>query len=411
MLFASSSSSAALSIGIVVFPNVTQLDVTGPYEVFARMPATTVHLMAATLAPIRSEHGLTIVPELTFDTAPPLDVVCVPGGIGVNAAMEDEALLEFLQLQAHDARYLTSVCTGALVLGAAGLLQGYRATTHWLSLDLLPLFGAHPVDDRIVIDRNRITGAGVTAGIDYGLFMASMLCGATAAQEIQLMIEYTPSPPFNAGSPRLAPADLVQHVARTRQRVQSDRRVIAERAAARLDHSANGTNGKSAHGLQRTPHALPPLMCDRVVRWPVAEPEVDCLQVLASDRLSRVRSWGLDTLEAVALRASAAEGVAIDSLEPGTTLCVRTRNSEYRFVILFDQHHVLVQGGTMFPAPTTVRFEGSAAGGSALKMGWILVGFHMEMWLGFVRVRSSCVRSISVENVPAGPGVDDPPRA
>jgi hypothetical protein len=116
-------------------------------------------------------------------------------------------------------------------------------------------------------------------------------------------------------------------------------------------------------------------------------------------------------LEAVALRASAAEGVAIDSLEPGTTLCVRTRNSEYRFVILFDQHHVLVQGGTMFPAPTTVRFEGSAAGGSALKMGWILVGFHMEMWLGFVRVRSSCVRSISVENVPAGPGVDDPPRA
>ena len=191
VLMASSSSSGALRVGMVLFPNVTQLDVTGPYEVFARMPATKVHLVAATLAPIRSEHGLRIVPDVTFDTVPPLDVICVPGGMGVNVAMEDEALLEFLQLQARDARYVTSVCTGALILGAAGLLRGYRATTHWLSLDLLPLFGAHPVDQRIVIDRNRITSGGVTAGIDFGLVIASELCDDPVAQEIQLMISTT----------------------------------------------------------------------------------------------------------------------------------------------------------------------------------------------------------------------------
>jgi cyclohexyl-isocyanide hydratase len=401
MLFASSSSSAALSIGIVVFPNVTQLDVTGPYEVFARMPATTVHLMAATLAPIRSEHGLTIVPELTFDTAPPLDVVCVPGGIGVNAAMEDGALLEFLQRQARGALYVTSVCTGALVLGAAGLLRGYRATTHWLSLDLLPLFGADPVEQRVVIDRNRITGGGVTAGIDVGLVIASALCGVAAAEEIQLMIEYSPSPPHNAGSPHVAPADIVRHVARTRQPVQSDRRAIAERVAARLDRNSNGTDGKSVHGLQRRPHALPHPTRDRVVRRSTAEPEIGSLEVLTSDRPARSRGRSLDTLEAVALRADAAEGIAIDSLEPGTTLLVRTRNSEYRFVILLHPHLVLVQGGAMFPEAAIVRLEGATAGGSALKVGWILVGFQIEMWLGSVRIRSSAVRSVSIETIPA----------
>ena len=186
-----SSSSPALSVGIVLFPNVTQLDVTGPYEIFARMPATKVYLVAPTLEAIRSEHGLTVMPDSTFDTVPTLDIICVPGGIGVNVAMEDEALLKFLQLQALNALYVTSVCTGALVLGAAGLLQGYRATTHWLSMDLLPLFDAHPVDQRIVVDRNRITGGGVTAGIDFGLVIASEVFDAAVAQEIQLMISTT----------------------------------------------------------------------------------------------------------------------------------------------------------------------------------------------------------------------------
>jgi cyclohexyl-isocyanide hydratase len=396
-----SSSSAALRAGIVLFPNVTQLDVTGPYEIFARLPAAQVYLVAPTLAPVRSEHGLTIAPDVTFDAAPPLDVICVPGGIGVNVAMEDEALLEFLRLQARDARYVTSVCTGALVLGAAGLLHGYRATTHWLSLDLLPLFGAHPIEQRIVIDRNRITGAGVTAGIDFGLVIASELCDAAAAQEIQLMIEYDPVPPFSAGSPSAAPADLVQSVVRTRQRIQSERRIIAERAAARLDHNANGSNGKIAHGLRRAGHALEALTCDRVRRWSICEPVAECLEAVISDHGSHWPSHKHDTLAGFALRSDATEGIAIDSLEPGTTLVVNTRNSQYRFVILFEPCLVLVKGGAMFPEATVVRLDGATAGGSALKMGWILVGFQIEMWLGSVRIRSSRVRSVSIESIPA----------
>jgi cyclohexyl-isocyanide hydratase len=222
------------TIGLVLFPQLTQLDLTGPYEVFSRIPDTRVHLVAATSAPVASEKGLAIVPDVTFDRAPGFDVVCVPGGIGVNAMMEDDTLLGFLQHQAAHARYVTSVCTGALLLGAAGLLTGYRATTHWLSLDLLRLFGAEPVDARVVIDRNRITGGGVTAGIDFGLAVAAELAGGQAAQEIQLMIEYNPAPPFDSGSPATAPSDLVTAVTESRRHVQAARRQIAERAAARL---------------------------------------------------------------------------------------------------------------------------------------------------------------------------------
>jgi cyclohexyl-isocyanide hydratase len=222
---------------MVLFPNLTQLDLTGPYEVFVRMPDTHVRLVAATPAPVSSERGLTITPDVTFEQAPPLDILCVPGGIGVNPMMEDAALLRFLEHQGQGARYVTSVCTGALLLGAAGLLQGYRATTHWLSLELLTLFGAHPVDERVVIDRNRITGAGVTAGIDFGLVVAAELFGATAAQEIQLMMEYRPAPPFRGGSPDTVPADLVERVVQTRAHVQTERRTIAERAGARLHPS------------------------------------------------------------------------------------------------------------------------------------------------------------------------------
>jgi cyclohexyl-isocyanide hydratase len=231
---------SSLAVGLVLFPDLTQLDLTGPYEVFARMPRTHVHLIAATLAPVRSERGLTMTPDTTFDHAPALDILCVPGGVGVNAMMEDAALLEFLQVQSRQARYVTSVCTGALLLGAAGLLRGYRATTHWLSMDLLPLFGAEPVDERVVIDRNRITGGGVTAGIDFGLVVASEIFGPSVAQEIQLTIEYNPSPPFAGGSPGSAPADVVDRVVQARQRVQTERRAIAERAAVRLAQEKAG---------------------------------------------------------------------------------------------------------------------------------------------------------------------------
>ena len=225
---------SSATIGILLFPNLTQLDATGPYEVFARMPGATVALIAATAAPIRSERGLTISPDATFENAPALDVICVPGGVGVNAAMEDEATLAFLRQRAGAARYITSVCTGALLLGAAGLLRGYRATTHWLSLDLLPLFGAEAVNERVVTDRNRITGGGVTAGIDFGLAVAAALHGVAAAQEIQLMMEYDPAPPFPGGSPRSASPDLVRSVIRARTKIQLERRTIAERAAVRL---------------------------------------------------------------------------------------------------------------------------------------------------------------------------------
>ena len=226
---------STLSVGMVLFPDLTQLDLTGPYEVFTRMPNTTVHLVAATLAPVRSERGLTITPDVTFDQVSPVDILFVPGGPGVDPLMEDSALLEFLRKQAAQARYATSVCTGALLLGAAGLLRGYRATTHWLSLDLLLLFGAQPVQERVVIDRNRITGGGVTAGIDFGLVVAAEIYGANVAQAIQLSIEYNPQPPFQSGSPQTAPADVVERLTRLRQPMQSNRRSIAERAAARLD--------------------------------------------------------------------------------------------------------------------------------------------------------------------------------
>jgi len=353
-----SSSSPPLRVGLVLFPNVTQLDVTGPYEIFARMPSTRVHLLAATLAPVRSAHGLTIVPDATFDTSPALDVICVPGGPGVDRAMEDQALLRFLQTRASRARYVTSVSTGALVLGAAGLLHGYRATTHWLSLDLLPLFGAHPVEERIVIDRNRITAGGVTAGLDFGLIMASHVCDATVGQEIQLMLEYNPAPPYQSGSPSVAAPDLVRRIVWTRQRAQSDRRTIARQAAGRLNQVTSGAislfNPFSAH----------------------------------------------DTLAGFAESAGDADGMAIDELAPGTTLIVNTRNSQYRLVMLVEPQLALVQGGAMFPEPTMVRIDGATAGGSALKKGWILVGFEIEMWLGSVRIRSTTVRSVRIESVP-----------
>jgi cyclohexyl-isocyanide hydratase len=222
-----------LNVGMVLFPNVTQLDLTGPYEVFARLPGAKVFLVAATEAPVRSERGLTIAPDTTFENAPELEVLFVPGGPGVDAMMEDEVLLQFLRARAARARYVTSVCTGALVLGAAGLLQGYRATTHWLSLELLALFGAEPVDERVVIDRNRITGGGVTAGIDFGLTVAAELFGQQVAQEVQLILEYSPAPPFSSGSPNHAPAGVVKSVIAARQGIQSKRRAIAERAATR----------------------------------------------------------------------------------------------------------------------------------------------------------------------------------
>jgi len=209
---------------MLLFENATQLDLTSAYEVFARMPDTRVSLLAPTLEPVRTEWGLTITPTLSWTVAPPLDVICVPGGWGVNALLTNDSLLDFLRVQGETARYVTSVCTGALLLGAAGLLRGYRATTHWMSLELLPLFGATPVAERVVRDRNRITGGGVTAGIDFGLVLAAELFGESEAQRIQLAIEYDPHPPFDSGSPRSASEGVRDDVLRASESSLAQRR-------------------------------------------------------------------------------------------------------------------------------------------------------------------------------------------
>jgi cyclohexyl-isocyanide hydratase len=194
----------SLQIGFVLFPNLTQLDLTGPWEVFSKLPDANCHLLAPDLQPVKSSSaGLTILPTMTYGDCPQLDIVCVPGGPGHLQAMEDIATLDFLIKQAPGCRYVTAVCTGALVLAAAGLLKGYRATTHWMSLERLAAFGATPVSERVVTDRNRVTGGGVTAGIDFGLVLVQALAGEQTAREIQLQIEYEPQPPFG-GSPATA---------------------------------------------------------------------------------------------------------------------------------------------------------------------------------------------------------------
>lgn len=219
-------------IGMLIFPDMTQLDFTGPYEVFSQMPGCEVRVIAKTLQPVAARGGLKFVPDTTLDDAPPLDLLFVPGGPGVGALMEDRTVLDFLRRQAQQARYVTSVCTGALVLGAAGLLKGYRATTHWLSLDLLPVFGATAMPERVVFDRNRITGGGVTAGIDFALSVAGEVLGADAAKTIQLLIEYNPAPPFACGHPGTADAAIVDNLRVARAPMQASRLEQAKRAAA-----------------------------------------------------------------------------------------------------------------------------------------------------------------------------------
>lgn len=210
-----------IEIGFLVFPRVQQLDLTGPYEVLAMVPGARVHLVAKTPEPVATATGLVLTPTVSFAECPALDVVCVPGGSGVNPLMEDAETLGFLRRQAEGARYLTSVCTGALVLGAAGLLRGKRATTHWAAHDLLAALGAIPTQGRVVRDGNLITGGGVTAGIDFGLALAAELADEATAKAIQLHLEYAPAPPFDAGRPETAAPDIL---AATRERLAATRR-------------------------------------------------------------------------------------------------------------------------------------------------------------------------------------------
>jgi cyclohexyl-isocyanide hydratase len=214
-------------IGMVLFPNLTQLDLTGPYEVFGTLAK--VLLIAESLAPVKSDNGLVLTPDETFDTSPQVDVLFVPGGRGIYEAIQNNRLQSFLKQQAVNAKYITSVCTGSLVLAAAGLLNGYKATTHWLSLDLLKLFNVEVTEERVVIDRNRITGGGVTAGIDFGLSVVAKIYGENAAKKIQLMMEYDPAPPFNSGSPKTADKKIVEKVMDERKIIQREREQLIKK--------------------------------------------------------------------------------------------------------------------------------------------------------------------------------------
>ena len=194
------------NVGFVIFPDLTQLDFTGPQQVLARLPQSAMHIVAKSSAPVPSDSGLRLVPTHTFENCPRLDLICIPGGTtGVVKAMSDRDTIQFVRRQAGTARYVTSVCTGAFVLGVAGLLEGRRATTHWAFTELLPLVGATHHKARIVKDGNVITAGGVTSGIDFGLSVVAEIAGEAVAQAIQLGIEYDPNPPFNSGHPDRAP--------------------------------------------------------------------------------------------------------------------------------------------------------------------------------------------------------------
>ena len=221
-------------IGFLLFPDITQLDMTGPYEVFAKIPESEVNLVWKTLDPVTAGGGMQILPTITFADCPKLDLICVPGGPGMNALLNDFETLDFVRQQALGARYVTSVCTGSLVLGAAGLLKGRRAASHWMSLEMLAEFGAIPVPERVVIDGNIITGGGVTAGIDFALRIVADILGEEAARKIQLGIEYDPKPPFDAGSPDTAGHALVSQVRAAAEARQQERHAAVKQAAARL---------------------------------------------------------------------------------------------------------------------------------------------------------------------------------
>jgi len=227
-------------IGMLIFPRMTQLDMTGPYEVLARLPNTVVDLVARSLDPVTTDRGMQIVPTVTYASCPPLDVVMVPGGPGQQDLVEDEEALGFLRQQAGSAKYVTSVCTGSLVLAAAGLLKGKRATCHWAAVEHLKLLGAIPVREKVVVDGNIVTGAGVTSGIDFALALAAILAGEQVAREIQLQIEYDPAPPFNSGSPQTAAPAILETVKTRLAKLSEERRTVAARVGRNLGVAGEG---------------------------------------------------------------------------------------------------------------------------------------------------------------------------
>lgn len=224
--------SSPLHIAFVLFPNVTQLDFTGPLQVLSRVPGAKVHLAAKSMAPVATDAVLTLNPTCTFATCPPVDVLVIPGGFGVDNAMNDPDLMSFVKRESARAKYVTSVCTGAFILGAAGLLKGKRATTHWAYHDELAKVGAIPTKARVVRDGNIFTGGGVTAGIDFALTLTAEIAGEGVAKSIQLGLEYEPAPPFDAGSPEKAePQTRAEVSERYEGRIADFRRALARATA------------------------------------------------------------------------------------------------------------------------------------------------------------------------------------
>jgi len=220
------------NIGFVIFPDLTQLDFTGPQQVLARLPQSAMHIVAKSDEPVPSDSGLSLVPTHTFANCPRLDLICVPGGAGgVVRAMGDHETIEFIRHQSSSAKYVTSVCTGTFILGVAGLLRGRRATTHWAFTGLLPLVGATHEKARVVKDGNLITAGGVTSGIDFGLRVVADIAGETVAQGIQLSLEYDPQPPF-VGHPDRAAASVKASLAPRYEKVTGDFRAQITRSAA-----------------------------------------------------------------------------------------------------------------------------------------------------------------------------------
>lgn len=223
-----------MHIAFLLFPNVTQLDLTGPAQFLSRLPDARVDLVWETIEPVPTDAGFSILPTATFDEVPQADLICIPGGMGIADVIDHAPALDWVRQVGSGAQWVTSVCTGALVLGAAGLLEGYKATTHWAWHDKLALFGAEPVHARHVIDRNRATGGGVTAGIDFALALMREIAGEDHARMVQLALEYDPAPPFDSGSPDKAGAALISAYQARAARLAPDRMARLEASARHL---------------------------------------------------------------------------------------------------------------------------------------------------------------------------------
>ncbi len=223
-----------LKIGGLIFPNFDQLDFTGPFEVLSRIPNSTFYTLWKDKTVVRDMRGMQLVPDTSFEDAPQLDVLLIPGGYGQEQVAADEEVLTFIRKQAKHSRYVFSVCTGALICGAAGLLQGRKATTHWTALEVLPFYGATSSADRVVIDGNYMSAGGVTSGIDGSLILAALLRDDRVAKELQLYMAYDPQPPFDSGSPTKASADVVSTVSARAREITEQRFASARRYAEQV---------------------------------------------------------------------------------------------------------------------------------------------------------------------------------